>query len=81
MTPTAAIIGKSRFEVLKVDVISHSMCFCFKEKRNKKGLNSDILRVREVSEGTEREKSDVILCLKWTGLLLMRIKSNKVGLI
>jgi len=54
-TPTAAIIGKSGFEVLKVDVISHSMCFCFKEKQNKKGLNSDIVRVREVSEGTERE--------------------------
>jgi hypothetical protein len=54
-TPTAAIIGKSGFEVLKVDVISYSTCFCFKEKQNKRGLNSDIVRVREVSEGRERE--------------------------
>lgn len=54
-TSTAAIIGKSGYEVLKVDVISHSMCFCFKEKQNKKGLNSDIVRVREASDGRERE--------------------------
>jgi hypothetical protein len=55
-TTIAAIIGKSGFEVLKVDVISHSKCFCFKEKQNKKGLNSDIVRVREVSEEKERER-------------------------
>jgi len=56
-TPTAAIIGKLGFEVLKVEVISHSMSFCFREKHNKKGLNSDIVRVREVSEGRERERN------------------------
>jgi hypothetical protein len=38
MTPTAsAIIGKLGAEVLKVDVISNSMCFCFAEKENKNG--------------------------------------------
>lgn len=37
MSRTAsAVIGKFVAEVLKVDVISSSMCFCFQEKQNKK---------------------------------------------
>jgi hypothetical protein len=34
------MIGKLGFEVLKADVISQSICFCFKEKENKTGFES-----------------------------------------